>query len=192
MDCPKCQVELERVKATRHAAYLCNECSGHICEQRGVSTLASDSELLSATGAQCPKCGERKMAQVAVPMPQSEATFNVEHCDACHVAWYSAEELSQAGLSFENAVKTVDTAIFQSRVDKREAAEEEQLEKHVHGPRPGYEGVFSGFGLWLLIGGLAAIVFVTFVIWFYSSTGDFTHPSTRQPDAHRRPGVESE
>lgn len=183
MNCPKCNVELERVVSELHPVLRCPRCSGHLAMQPRLGEVTTPNkppgdESTVEEALICPRCRLLPMTPEEVSLGEDVGAFDFDVCASCQVAWFDGDELDRLQVDFHKVAKAVDAMIYRRRAEQRSAADEARLQAAVREPRPAYELPFAGLGPWLLLGTIAATCIFIFLMWL-SGALEFVHPANR-------------
>lgn len=143
MQCPLCNVTLDRVAYEEHAVHHCPQCSGYLAAHRKIrlikgsrdqSTEALHDELSrqrredTSAHVNCPKCLSR-MTKVQIRLRSgARESFAVDRCKSCRVDWFDGGELARLQLGHESTPKGREELDAQRRSQQRTTEEKERFE----------------------------------------------------------------
>lgn len=106
MNCPHCQLELEKKFYHGFVSYRCPECGGHLMTISGLRNLSADKPFVnllwktacygySEQGAVCGNCSGT-MRKVTLPLERVALELDV--CRSCQIIWFDPAELERIPL----------------------------------------------------------------------------------------------
>ncbi len=145
MNCPTCDVPLDRVKYENVSVSQCPQCKGYLVNRNRVilskTTQDVSSETLQAevttqshpdaqANIRCPKCRGRTMSKERVPV-EKDNEFFLDVCRDCNVAWFDGGELAKLQIQYESSMKAIEAYAFQQKAQHRTEEEEEEFQQNL-------------------------------------------------------------
>lgn len=179
MNCPNCDVELERVEYENNPVFHCPQCAGYLLKriqvsmiksmrERSTESLQQDAARGHGAGTQtqirCPRCRAETMHKQKITLSQLGGDpFFVDACRKCQLVWFDGGELARLQLEYELSDQAVEELNQQLRVAERTPEEQEELDRRLAAlPDRGFHlfDIFSRgvWGMTFVLLGLALLV----------------------------------
>ncbi|MCH7988702.1 MAG: zf-TFIIB domain-containing protein, partial [Planctomycetes bacterium] len=139
MNCPTCDVRLDRAEYESVSVSQCPQCMGYLVNRNRViliktkqdhspETLQAEVAAQSRPDAQanirCPKCRGRQMSKERVPVG-TDNDFFLDVCRHCNVIWFDGGELARLQIQHESSTKALEAYAFQQKTRNRTEEQEE-------------------------------------------------------------------
>ena len=145
MNCPSCDVSLDRVKYENVSVSQCSQCMGYLVNRNRVllikTTQKISSEALQAEVTshshpdsqsiiRCPKCRSRPMRKERIPI-ETDNGFSLDVCRDCNVVWFDGGELARLQIHYESSTKAIEAYAFQQKLQNQTEEEEEEFQQNL-------------------------------------------------------------
>ena len=145
MNCPTCDVSLDRVKYESVTVSQCPQCMGYLVNRNRViliktkqdhspetlqAEVAAQSHPDAQSNIRCPKCRGRQMSKERVPV-DTDNEFFLDVCRDCNVVWFDGGELARLQIQYESSMKAIEAYAFQQKAQKRTEEQEEEFQRNL-------------------------------------------------------------
>ena len=160
MNCPHCQLELEKEFYHGFVCYRCPECGGHLITISGLRNLSADKPFVNLLWKTAcygysepgPECGNCPHPMRRVTLPLNGVGLELDVCQNCQFIWFDPAELERIPLP--KAAKELPPeakeklALMQIRKEKERIEQIYQAGgKSVHSPEIGWQYLAGLLGL---------------------------------------------
>ena len=184
MDCPNCDVSLDRVKYENVQVQQCPQCRGYLIRRNRLrlikSTRDQSIEDLQAEAEahqrpdtsepiRCPRCRVDRMTKERIRV-EDAYDFTLDFCQKCSNVWLDGGELARLQMTFESSAKAVEAYAYGQREVSRTEAEKREFEQRLaEMPVAGnwVEGAVGDVGLMVI--GIALFTAVPWLYWSFSA-----------------------
>ena len=180
MNCPTCDVPLERVKYENVSVSQCPQCKGYLVNRNRLilikttqdhspETLQAEVSTQSYPDAQsiirCPKCRGRNMSKERIPV-ETDNDFYLDVCRNCNVVWFDGGELARLQIQYESSTKALEAFAFQQKAQHRTKEQEEEFQQNLAALPKAEHWLISAF-YEKLLAITVTVLFVMTAIFFY-------------------------
>ena len=189
MNCPHCQLELEKEFYHGFVCYRCPECGGHLITISGLRNLSADKPFVNLLWKTAcygysepgPECGNCPHPMRRVTLPLNGVGLELDVCQNCQVIWFDPAELERIPLpkAADELPQAAKEKLALAQIQKSYHPEGER----VHSPEEGWKYLAGMLGLpvevdapevrktpWITWG-LALLCFAVFILTCGNLTG---------------------
>lgn len=179
MECPACNVPLERAAYEHAAVFQCPQCSGYLVQKRRLFLIKSSREqtpeMLEQAAAnehvdsderiRCPRCRMNRMRKQRVRFGD-DGEFQLDVCEDCEQVWFDGGELARYQMSYESSPQAQEAERMERRQRSRTPEQRAEVDERMKGLQRADSFLVQGFEEATSLAGFAVMLVLVIGAWF--------------------------